>query len=71
MPALGPNRRGILGQWFALVGAVIAIAAIVALIVTWPDHGHGTVREPAKGPTVSKQVEKGVPAPSAAVAPRN
>jgi hypothetical protein len=43
VPALHPKRR-IVGLWVGVVGALICVAVIVALIVTWPDHGHGAVR---------------------------
>ena len=43
MSALHPKRR-IVGLWVGMVGALVCVAVIVALIVTWPDHGHGAVR---------------------------
>jgi hypothetical protein len=63
MPTLPPNRRGIVGQWFALIGAAIAIAVIVALIVTWPDHGDSSPPAADQTPTPAKQAGK---APAAA-----
>jgi hypothetical protein len=58
MPALPPNRRGIVGQWFALIGAAIAIAVIVALIVTWPDHGDSAPKASGQTHTPAKQAGK-------------
>jgi hypothetical protein len=57
MPALPPNRRGVVGQWFALLGAAIAIAVIVALIVTWPDHDDSSTKAGAT-PAPAKQSGK-------------
>ena len=68
MPALPPNRRGIVGQWFALIGALIAIAVIVALIVTWPDHGDSSPQASGQTPAPAKQGGK-TPATAAAVKP--
>lgn len=58
MPAVRPNRRGVVGQWFALIGAAIAIAVIVALIVTWPGHGNGSGSSAGTDPGPAKQVGK-------------
>lgn len=45
MPAMRPtNHGGGLGQWVVLVGAAVAVAAIVALVVSWPSHGNRTPR---------------------------
>lgn len=44
MPGPPPNRRGIVGPLLALIGTAIAIAVIVALIVTWPGHGNGSAQ---------------------------
>ena len=39
MHAIGEKTPGGgLGQWFALAGAAVAVAAIVALVVSWPNH---------------------------------
>jgi hypothetical protein len=55
MPTLRPSRRAIVGRWFALVGAMVAIAVVVALIVTWPDHGDNSARELGVNPAAAKQ----------------
>ena len=70
--ALRPNRRGVVGQWLALVGAVIAIAATVVLLVTWPGHENSSGGDPGAG-RVSKQTEKSPASAtaSAAVKPRD
>jgi hypothetical protein len=68
MPALPPNRRGVVGQWFALIGAAIAIAVVVALIVTWPDHGDSSTKAGA-GPAAAKQSGKHPAARAAAFKP--
>ena len=65
MPGLRPTRRGILGLWFGLVGAAVALAAVVALIVTWPDQGHGSPAD--TGATSAKRI--GMP-PAPQIAPR-
>jgi hypothetical protein len=68
MPALPPNRRGVVGQWIVLAGAAIAIAVIVALIVTWPDHDTGS--QGAAGPSAGPAKEAGkTPSQAAAVRP--
>ena len=46
---LRPTRRGTVGLWFALIGVAVAIAVIVALLVTWPNHDGNSAR--AHGPT--------------------
>jgi hypothetical protein len=51
------------GQWFALLGAAIAITAIVVLVVTWPGHGDSGSSGDAS-PTAKRALE-----PAAAVAP--
>jgi hypothetical protein len=71
MPVIRPNRRGIVAQWFALVGAAIAIGVIVALIVTWPDHGDSSDRGPAQGPAATKHAGQALTPASAAVKPRH
>jgi hypothetical protein len=53
MPVLPPNRRGLVAQWFVLVGAAIAIAVIVTLIVTWPD-GNSSQRPTLSAPAAAK-----------------
>jgi hypothetical protein len=67
MPALPPNRRGMVAQWFALIGAAIAIAVIVALIVTWPDHGDSSPK--AAGQTHAPAKQAGKSPATAAVRP--
>jgi hypothetical protein len=64
MPSLRPTRRGTLGLWFALVGLAIALAVVVALIVTWPDHGHGSAAD--TGTSSSAKRISMPPAPPAA-----
>ena len=47
----GANKRGAVAQLLALIGAAIALAVVVALIVTWPDGGgssSGTAAPAAK-----------------------
>jgi hypothetical protein len=40
MPAMRPgNQRGGPGQWLALAGTAVAVAVVVALLVSWPSHG--------------------------------
>jgi hypothetical protein len=61
-----PKRAGGVGQWFALAGAAVAIAVIVALILTWPDHGGGSVSATGAAPAAAKQtvppaVDRGAP----------
>jgi hypothetical protein len=68
MPTLRATRRGIVGFWIASVGAVVAIAVVVALIVTWPHHGDSSTRTDAVNPAVAKQGEK---AAASATAPRS
>jgi hypothetical protein len=58
MPVLPPNRRGIVGQWFVLVGAAIAIAVIVTLIVTWPDHDNNSQSSVSPTAVPAKQAGK-------------
>jgi ribosomal protein S18 acetylase RimI-like enzyme len=55
MPTLRPTRRGVVGLWFALVGAVVAVAVVVALIVTWPHHGHGSTTANGVDPAAAQQ----------------
>jgi hypothetical protein len=71
MPVLPPNRRGIVGQLFVLVGAVsgIAIAVIVALIVTWPDHGDSSQSAVSPPPVPAKQAGKSPAQAAAAIKP--
>jgi hypothetical protein len=71
MHVIRPNRRGVVAQWFALVGAVIAIGVIVALIVTWPDHGDSSAREPAQSPAATNHAGQALTPASAAVKPRH
>ena len=61
--AIGANRRGAVGQWLALLGVAIAVAAVVALIVTWPGHGDG--ESSGAAPPAAKQALE----PAAAVSP--
>jgi hypothetical protein len=58
MSALPPNRRGTVAQWFVLVGAGVAIAAIVALIATWPHHTSSSASDSGSNPAAAGQVEK-------------
>jgi hypothetical protein len=51
------------GQWIALLGAAIAVAAVIALIVTWPGHGDGG-SSGAAPPAAKRALE-----PAAAVSP--
>jgi hypothetical protein len=53
--ALPPNRRGVVAQGFVLVGAAIAVAVIVVLIVTWPHHSKDSASAADPGPTAAKQ----------------
>jgi hypothetical protein len=46
------------GQWLALIGAAIAIAVIVALIVTWPDHRDSSPQAASQTPAPAKQAGK-------------
>ncbi|HEY7121490.1 MAG TPA: hypothetical protein VH329_02925 [Solirubrobacterales bacterium] len=41
--------------WIAVGGAVIAIAVIVALIVTWPNHGDSSTKTTGAAPASAKQ----------------
>jgi hypothetical protein len=57
------------GQWFALIGAAIAIAVVVALIVTWPDHGDSSTKAGASPAAAAKQSGKRPAARAAAFKP--
>jgi hypothetical protein len=69
MPVSPPNRRGIVGQLFVLVGAAIAIAVIVALIVTWPDHGDSSQSAVSPPPAPAKEAGKSPAQAAAAIKP--
>ena len=67
-PALPPNRRAAVAQWFVLLGATIAVAAIVALIVTWPHHTKSaSASNPS--PAAAKQADRSQSAAAAALRP--
>jgi hypothetical protein len=66
MPTLRLTRRGIVGLWFASVGAVVAIAVVIALIVTWPHHTDNSTRADGVNPAVAKQGEKAAASATAA-----
>jgi hypothetical protein len=44
---IGANKRGAAGQLLALIGAAIALAVVVALIVTWPAGGGSSSGAPS------------------------
>ena len=60
------NRRGAIGLCFAVLGAAIALAAVIALIVTWPDHGDGG-SSGTPPPTAKQAVKPAAISPSAAI----
>jgi hypothetical protein len=68
VPAVPPDRRGLVGLSFALIGAAIAIAVIVALIVTWPGHDDSSPSAAGPSPAPAKQAGK-APAHAAALKP--
>ncbi|HSD24438.1 MAG TPA: hypothetical protein VLB79_08945 [Solirubrobacterales bacterium] len=67
--ALGSEHRGRrLAQWLALMGAAVAVAVIVTLVVSWPSGGGASVSETAPAaqpPRSATAVPKPVPAPVA------
>ena len=69
LPALPPNRRGLVSLWFALIGAAIAIAVIVALIVTWPGHDDSSPSAAGPSPAPAKQAGKARAQAAAALKP--
>jgi hypothetical protein len=54
IPDLHQGRRSV-ARLAATVGALVCIAVIVALIVTWPDHGHGSTSASDVAPQPAKQ----------------
>jgi hypothetical protein len=54
MPNLHQRGR-VVSFWIAVGGGVVAIAVIVALIVTWPNHGDGSTNATGAAPMSAKQ----------------
>jgi hypothetical protein len=67
MPAMRPgNQRGGLGQWLALAGTAVAVAVVVALLVSWPSHSTEALDTAPANPNAAAGSDSGATAPPAA-----
>ena len=56
------NRGGGLGQWLAVLGASVAIGVAIALVVSWPHTGGGTLSLSKTPPSSPREVASSVTA---------